>query len=172
MPQPTPSRSGFEIPTRNGKSPGLFGSSEIGGKDRLEYNGVDIQAGHNKQRMGRCKTMRRGTASTRQKNERDSSAVVVGNTSFKDGMRFALIYRRRVTNDRQTGRGSLDSAVQTKKGLCLDGGLHCVRLADVVAFDFGAASELEELLVQLSADDCAWTFEHRWGWPTPSSAGG
>ena len=87
-------------------------------------------------------------------------------------MRFALIYRRRVTNDRQTGRGSLDSAVQTKKGLCLDGGLHCVRLADVVAFDFGAASELEELLVQLGADGCAWILEHRWGWPTPSSAGG
>ena len=37
MPQPTPSRSGFEIPTRNGKSPGLSGSSEIGGKDCLGY---------------------------------------------------------------------------------------------------------------------------------------
>ena len=42
-----------------------------------------------------------------------------------------------------------------------------VPLAD---FDFGAASEWKELPVQVGADDCAKTLEHRWAWL--SSAGG
>ena len=55
-------------------------------------------------------------------------------------------------------------AVQFRQGrVCVR--LGCVRLAR-------AAFELEELLVQLGADDCAWVLEHRWDWPTPSSAGG